>query len=189
MEFVLFGRLSKVVHRIAQNDTTYIRRLYKYVDVPFEPSFDKAIHVGRTMSKHQNSIIATQYNLIDPSRQRKYAHHISLWFNQNGSGFLFDPLGEVTGKEKLKMEVYQDYPIIRDVFGMNTTRGEGIHWKVPHHSTLSIFNHLFMLEHNWRYFHMKDVDMEKVASQIDWFVHHDIEKYSRVLLEKVFNDV
>ena len=92
----------------------YICRLYRYVDVAFEPSFDKALHVARTMSKHQNSIIATQYNLIDSCRQRKYAHHICLCFNQNGTGFMFDPLGEVTCKEKIKMEVYKYYPIIRD---------------------------------------------------------------------------
>ena len=96
-------------------------------------------------------------------------------------------MGEITGKGHVHMDVYKDYPIVREVLGLDTTRGEGIH-SAHGDDAESVFQQLHVVEKNWRYRIMNDISIENIARHHEWSPDVDIAHYSASLLERTFPD-
>lgn len=122
------NKSSHIARRIIQkNDARLVGKLFRHVDVHFEEKFDKAVHMAQTLSAHKNVVLATQFDLVDRQTHEKSPHTVSLWFNRRGKGFLYDTMGEISGQEGVYMDVYKDYPIVREVLGLETMRGGSSH--------------------------------------------------------------
>jgi hypothetical protein len=183
-----YGKHAKLARRIIQkNDARLVSKLFRFVDVHFEEKFDKAVHMAQTLSSHKNVVVATQFDLVDRETSEKSPHTVSLWFNRKGTGFLYDTMGEITGKESVYMDVYKDYPIVRDVLGLETMRGGSAH--EIDSSYKSLFSQLHMMETNWRFLHMPNVSVEDVAMHSMLRTPRDVVQYSRDIMKRAFDDV
>lgn len=180
---------ADIVQRITQgNDTMLLGKLCRYVGIQYEASFDKAIHIGRTLCTRKNVVVGTQFDIIDKKTFERRPHVVTLWFNPNGTGYLLDTMGEITGKGHVHMDVYKDYPIVREVLGLDTTRGDGIHSALCDHNAENVFQQLQVVEKNWRFISMDDMNVENIARHHEWSTDVDIAHYSASLLERTFPD-
>ena len=183
-----YGKHARIARRIIQkNDAQLVSKLFRFVDVHFEETFDKAVHMARTLSAHKNVVVATQFDLVHRQTRETSPHTVSLWFNRQGKGFLYDAMGEISGRELVYMDVYKDYPIVREVLGLETTRGGSSHGIDT--SPKALFSQLYMLEKNWRFLHINDVSVEDVAMQSMLCTPRDVVQYSRDVIERAFYDV
>lgn len=183
-----YGKHTKLARRIIQkNDARLVSKLFRFVDVHFEEQFDKAVHMGRTLSVHKNVVVATQFDLVDRQTSEKSPHTVSLWFNRNGKGFLYDAMGEISGQEGVYMDVYKDYPIVREVLGLETMRGGSAH--EINSSYKSLFSQLHMVEKHWRFLYMPNVSIEDVAMHSMLCTPRDVVQYSRDIIKRAFDDV
>ena len=113
---------AHIVQRIAHgNDKMLLGKLFRHVGIQYEASFDKAIHIGRTLGASKNVVVGTQFDVINKKTFERRPHLVTLWFDRQGNGFLLDTMGEITGKGTVHMAVYKDYPIVREVLGLDTT--------------------------------------------------------------------
>ena len=184
----VYGKHAHIARRIIQkNDAQLVSKMFRFVDVHFEEKFDKALHMARTLSAHKNVVVATQFDLVDRQTRETSPHTVSLWFNHKGTGFLYDAMGEISGREKVYMDVYKDYPIVREVLGLETMCGGSAHEIDTSHK--SLFSQLYMLEKNWRFLHMPNVSVEDVAMHSMLCMPRDVVQYSQDIIERVFKDV
>lgn len=189
MAFNLYGKYAHLARRIIQhNDTHLVGKLFNYFDVRFENNFDRAVHMARMLSAHKNVVMATQFDLVDDNTQEKTPHTVSIWFNRKGNGYVYDAMGEISGQERVYMDVYKDYQIVREILGIGMTRSKSLHQIDT--SSRSLFQQLYMLETNWRFLHMQDISIEDVAMHYSTNnMLQDVTQYSKYVIERAFYDV
>jgi hypothetical protein len=189
MNVLKFAHHARIVQHISQgNDSMLLGKMFRHVGIQYEASFDKAIHIGRTLCTTNNVVIGTKFDIIDKNTFERRPHFVTLWFDRQGKGFLLDTMGEITGKGGVHMNVYKDYPIVREVLGLDTTRGEGIHSALLGTSADSMFQQLHVVEKNWRFRAMEDMSVENIARHHEWSPDVDIAHFSASILERTFPD-
>lgn len=188
MSFHIYGRHAHLAKRIVQkNESQLVGKLFRYMDVPFERKFDRAVHMAQTLSAHRNVVVATQFDVVDKKTFERAHHTVSLWFNHKGKGYLYDTMGEICGQKSIYMDVYKDYPIVREVLGMDSTRAHSVHGVDTSH--YSLFQQLYALEKNWRFLHVQDISLEDVVKHVHCSRFIDLNHYSKSIIERSFPDV
>lgn len=197
MEFSKYKHLAKFARRIVEQDhIPTLSKLYNYVGVTFIPDFKQALRAAKDMSKTQHVVIATHLSLEHYQTKEKQTHAVSLWFNQDGNGFLFDSNGEVNEEGVWEVDRYKDYATIRSVFGIRTSMRKGPQYYCPdtpgyiHHGAYCEFYQVLLMEKWFKHLANKHCNVEHFpAKHFGWMEEVDMAQYSKEVLEKVFGDI
>lgn len=197
MEFSKYKKFAPIVRRIVElNHEDVLSKLYNYVKVPFIPTFEEAIRVGRVLSATRNAVVATHLTMEHYKTRKKEQHAVSLWFNPQGRGFLFDPNGEVDQEGIWVVYKYNNYETMRRIFGIRTSAGVGPQIDCPHtpgyihNGGFCEFYNLLLMEQWYKDLGDHQANIEHFPSEhYEWMREANMAEYSTSVLKRVFHDV
>jgi hypothetical protein len=122
IEFSKYGKLQHIVRRIVDHDDEFlISSLYQHLDALFIPKFWKAVQTAREMSLYRHVVIGTHLQMHNTYTDEYQMHAVSVWFNKNGKGFMYDPNGDAL--DDWEFVGYKTHETIRRVFQIDSSRG------------------------------------------------------------------